>query len=333
MGASIQPDRVLRELSELWVSFGKQEGDASTGVLRACAMTLVVVDDALGNAADVGETLATLMHDHPSRAIVVRVVDSEKPELEARVFAQCWMPQGHRRQICCEQIEITSSNISLTDLSAVMLPLVVADLPVILWSRIPRLFASPALNQLSGIATKTIIDGAAFPDAPAALKLFARASASGLVLGDLAWTRLTRWREQIAQIFENPCYSCDIRTIATVTISHPGETPPAGARYMAAWIRTCLERSGSNPPIRLEKAEGPADAGIIQIVFSAADPAALRVSVRKLDGSSAEVNVNSLTTRTVFPETSDYVLLREELSISGRDPIYEAALAIAAQAE
>src|SRR6185295_9901294 len=115
MGATIQPDRLLRELSELWVSFGKQEGDASTGVLRACAMTLVVVDDAKQDAADVGETLATLMHDHPSRAIVVRVIDSESPELEARVFAQCWMPQGHRRQIYCEQIEITSSNVSLTD--------------------------------------------------------------------------------------------------------------------------------------------------------------------------------------------------------------------------
>ena len=273
------------------------------------------------------------MHDHPSRAIVVRVIDSEKPELEARVFAQCWMPQGHRRQICCEQIEITSSNVSLSDLPAVMLPLVVADLPVILWSRIPRLFATPALNQLSGIATKTIVDGAAFPDALPALQQFARASASGLVLGDLAWTRLTRWREQIAQIFENPCYSCDIWKIATVTISHPGETPPAGARYMAAWIRGSLERSGSRPQIRLEKAEGPGDAGISRIEFSAADPAALRVSVRKLEGSCAEVSVNSLTTRTVFPETSDYVLLREELSISGRDPIFEAALAIAAKPE
>jgi glucose-6-phosphate dehydrogenase assembly protein OpcA len=326
MNATIQPDRVLRELSELWVSFGKQEGDASTGVLRACAMTLVVVDDALGNAADVGETLATLMHDHPSRAIVVRVIDAEKPELEARVFAQCWMPQGHRRQICCEQIEITSSNVSLADLPAVMLPLVVADLPVILWSRIPRLFATPALTQLSRIATKTIVDSAAFPDALTALKQLA---ASGLVLGDLAWTRLTRWREQIAQIFENPCYSCDIWRIATVTISYPGEKPTAGARYMAAWIRGSLERAGCKPEIRIEKADGPGDGGIGHIEFTGE---VLRVSVRSLEGAFAEVTVNELTTRTVFPETSDYVLLREELSISGRDPIYEVALAMAAQA-
>ena len=34
--------------------------------------------------------------------------------------------------------------------------------------------------------------------------------------------------------------------------------------------------------------------------------------------------------KTVLPEASDYDLLREELSINGRDPIFEATLAQAA---
>ena len=119
------------------------------------------------------------MREHPSRAIVMRVIDDEKRELEARVFAQCWMPFGQRRQICCEQIEITSSGVSLTDVPAVVLPLVVADLPVILWSRLPRLFATPALDALSRIATKTIVDSAAFPDPRRALGQLQQASASG----------------------------------------------------------------------------------------------------------------------------------------------------------
>ena len=106
MPRTIQPDRILHELSELWVSLGKQHGDESAGVLRACAMTLVVVAEAREDAAEVGETLALLMREHPSRAMVVRVRDEDAPELEARVFAQCWMPFGQRRQICCEQIEI-----------------------------------------------------------------------------------------------------------------------------------------------------------------------------------------------------------------------------------
>src|SRR5882762_1110804 len=206
MDTVIQPDWILHELSELWVSLGKQNGHESMGVLRACAMTLVVVAEAQEDAAEVGETLALLMREHPSRAVVVRVSDSDQPALESRVFAQCWMPIGQRRQICCEQIEISTSNSSLVDVPAVVLPLVVADLPVILWFRPARLFASPALVDLSRIATKTIIDSSVFPDPKAGLQRLTRASSSGLRVGDLAWTRLTRWRELIAQIFENPVY-------------------------------------------------------------------------------------------------------------------------------
>ncbi len=326
--ATIQPDRILRELSELWVSFGKQNGDDSTGVLRACAMTLVVLAEAGEDANEIGETLANLMREHPSRAIVVRVSDSEEPALEARVFAQCWMPFGQRRQICCEQIEISTSHSSLADVPAVILPLVVADLPVILWSRPPRLLSSPAWRDLSRIATKVIIDSAPFPDRREALQRLARATSSGLLLADLAWTRLTRWRELIAQIFENPVYFSHLPSITAVTVYHVEPAPPAGIWYLAAWLQQCLARAGSKSRVRVEQAGGPCDSGLSRIEFTSDG---LSVSVRKVEGSAAEVRVNALVNRTVFPEASDYVLLREELSIPGHDPTYEAALALAAE--
>jgi glucose-6-phosphate dehydrogenase assembly protein OpcA len=331
MGATIQPDRILHDLSELWVSLGKQNGDESTGVLRACAMTLIVVAEAQEDAAEVGETLALLMRDHPSRAVVVRVRDSDEPELEARVFAQCWMPFGQRRQICCEQIEISTSNTSLADVPAVVLPLVAADLPVILWFRPLRLLGNPALRDLAHIATKTIIDSAAIPGARAALQRLARAAASGVGLGDLAWTRLTRWRELIAQVFENPAYFSHLPAITTVTIAHSEAAVPVGAFYMAAWLQLCLEKAGSKPLVRWERSDETGEGGLSRVEFSKSDPSALTAWVRKVEGSAAEVRVNSLANRVVFPETSDYVLLREELSITGRDPIYENSLALASK--
>lgn len=329
MGATIQPDRILHELSELWVSLGKQNGHESTGVLRACAMTLVVVADAKEDAAAVGETLALLMRDHPSRAVVVRVSDTGEPDLEARVFAQCWMPLGQRRQICCEQIEISTSNTSLSDVPAVVLPLVVADLPVILWFRPPRLLASPALKDLARIATKTVIDSEIFGDARAALARLSGAAASGTLLGDLAWTRLTRWRELIAQIFENPVYASHLPAIDAVTIYYSEAAPPVGVWYMAAWLQLCLARAGSKPRVRWERSDDAGDGGLSRVEFSTADPGVLSASVRKVEGQAAEVRVNSLANRTVFPEASDYVLLREELSITGRDPIFESSLSLA----
>ena len=97
-GGTIAPDRILHDMADLWVSLGKQgEGDA--GVLRACSMTLVVAAEESDDAQAIGETLAALMPEHPSRAIVLRFRADAQRGLAARVFAQCWMPFGHRQQI------------------------------------------------------------------------------------------------------------------------------------------------------------------------------------------------------------------------------------------
>ena len=100
---------------------------------------------------------------------------------------------------------------------------------------------------------------------------------------------------------------------------------------MAAWLLLCLERSGSRPAVRWEAAGDSGDAGLGRIEFASADPSLLTASVCKLVGSIAEVRVNALTSRTLFPEASDYELLGEELSITGCDPMFEATLAAAAQ--
>src|SRR5438270_860998 len=100
--ATVKPDRILHELSELWTTMSKQEhadpedAKSGAGVLRACAMTLIVFVDEEDDASALGETLARLMREHPSRAIVVRLRESGDT-LESRVFAQCWMPFGHHR--------------------------------------------------------------------------------------------------------------------------------------------------------------------------------------------------------------------------------------------
>ena len=143
------------------------------------------------------------------------------------------------------------------------------------------------------------------------------ASASGLLLADLAWTRLTRWRELIAQIFENPVYFSHLPSITAVRIYHSGQAPHAGIWYMAAWLQQCLEPAGSKSRVRVAQCGDPCDSGLSRIEFASDSPSGLNVSVRKVEGSAAEVRVNALVNRTVFPETSDYVLLREELSIPG----------------
>ena len=110
--ATIEPEKILKDLRNLWGDLGRN-AEVSGGVLRACGMTLVVAAESEADCQELRHTLGVLMHDHPSRAIVLKA--AEGAELGARVFAECWMPFGHQRQICCEQVEVTASINRLAD--------------------------------------------------------------------------------------------------------------------------------------------------------------------------------------------------------------------------
>src|SRR4029077_14062810 len=160
-----------------------------SGVLRACSMTLLVMAEAGDDAAALGETIAALMPQHPARAILVRLQGEGERALSERVYQQCWKPFGGRQQICCEQIEITASDAALADLPSVLLPLMVAALPVILWCRSQRLTERPEFREMAAIATKVVLDSAACPKTTDTIWRLADTTRRGTALGDLAWTR------------------------------------------------------------------------------------------------------------------------------------------------
>ena len=331
MSTAIQPERVLKELAELWVSLGKESDPAhSSGVLRACAMTLIALVEESEDPSDVWSTMAALMPEHPSRAIVIRFRPSAARELSSRVFSQCWMPFGHRRQICCEQIEITASDASLSDLAAVVLPLAVADLPVVLWCRSARLFGLADFPQLAKIAHKILLDSAGFADAAAILAAMRQKAAH--VWGDLAWTRLTHVREQIAQIFESRNYLAQLPEVTEVTIGFGAPTPPTGAFYLAAWILDCLENAGAHPRIHWQPGSGGTSRYISRVELAAAKEDGLRVTI-DISGAErpgSEMRIGSLATHTILPPENDYTLLREELTIPAHDQVFEKSLKRAA---
>jgi len=332
VSTTIQPERVLKELAELWVTLGKESDPShSSGVLRACAMTLITLVEESEDPSDVWSTMAALMPEHPSRAIVIRFKQSAARELSSRVFSQCWMPFGHRRQICCEQIEISASDASLPELAPVVLPLAVADLPVVLWCRSARLFRLPEFPQLAKIANKLLLDSSAFAD-PAGI--LARIQSGQKVVSDLAWTRLTRVRELISQIFESRSYLSRVPEVALVKLTFGGVIPPVSAFYLAAWILDCLEAAGAHPYLEWERAAGVPAGRISRLELAGESDSGLHVTLT-ISGDPArqmaELQIDSLVTNTVFPTDNDYALLREELSIPGRDAVYERTLARAAR--
>ena len=312
---TVQPEKILRELSNLWVDLGHEEG-----VLRACAMTLIVACEGTDDVMEAGEAVAGLMREHPSRAIVLRVLNEPEPRLDSRVFAQCWMPFGRRQQICCEQIEISATASMLNDVYSALLGLTVPDLPVICWLRSAGLLAMPEFQPLLRISRTIILDSAGLPDAASALSAMEAARTTGWRIKDLSWTRLTRWRGIVAQIFENPAMR--ERRISSILVRHSGAEVPVEAWYAAAWLSPRLPGA----TVRFEPADRILNNGLQGLLLEGPD---LNISILPSSAAGVDVRVDSVYSRVVLAEMPEWRLVEEELSILSDDPVFEPALEIA----
>jgi glucose-6-phosphate dehydrogenase assembly protein OpcA len=306
----IQPEKVLRDLHDLWAQLGKDNEQAG-GVLRACAMTLVAIAEDDADAQNVRQTLGALMRDHPSRAIVLRA--SEGTELGARVFAECWMPFGRNQQICAEGIEMTADAANLGEVAQLLLPLIVPDLPVVLWCRGPRFFSTRYFDPLFPLAQKIIVDSSTAPNAKGAIAVLKELRTRGRRVGDLAWTRLTGWREALAHVFDDAVVKP--QDITSVRIQC-GEKPATSELYFCRWI----ERSLTSARVMLERT---GDAGMSGVVLVAQGT---EVSVTLADAASLEVRAGGRTSRSLLPSASEDALMRDELAILDPDPAFEAVL-------
>ena len=334
--APLHPEGILRDLNEQWAQLGHDQAE-SGGVLRACAMTLVVAarDDA--DADQARATLALLMRDHPSRAIVIR--GRNHAGFDARVFAECWRPFGSAQQICSEGIEILAGPGTLEEVARFLVPLRVPDLPVVVWVRGSGPADALGVHPLYPLADKILFDTRAEPDADAAIRSLRRLHAYGYRVADLHWTRLTGWREVIAHLFDDgaragqrsgrrsPLAGISDTAAALRCALAPDEIRAAHigygsgpvttcARYLEAWIRSSL------PLARVSIAPEYSEPGLHSVTLSSAQG---QLSVTRA-GPSLEVSVPGGRYETTLPPVTEEALMREELGIVEPDAVYERVL-------
>jgi glucose-6-phosphate dehydrogenase assembly protein OpcA len=313
--ATIEPEKILRELRELWRQLGgPQEG--AGGVLRACSMTLMVMaeaDHAGADAETARRTIGVLMRDHPSRAIIVS--PGEGGESGAQVFAECWTPLGSERQICAEGIDITADAEQTDELARVLVPLIEADLPVVLWCRGRHAYLDRSLDPLFALAGKIIFDTETARNPASAIEFLRRIRKEARQVADLAWTRLTAWREAISYLFD--CHG-GVGGIASVRVTHGGEKPGTGPLYLMRWIERAL------PGVSITLESAAREAGLHAVTFSRKEG---DLSVRLADPSCLEIRDCDRSYASPLPAVSEESLMREELSIPGVDPVFERVLA------
>jgi glucose-6-phosphate dehydrogenase assembly protein OpcA len=313
----IRAEKLLKDLANVWKELDQTESEYA--VVRACSLTLLVVTTAEGDEQDLAGTLGDLMHSHPSRYVVLRLVDKPEPEFSARVFAQCQLAFGRRQQLCCEQIEFTATRDHIPDFYAVALGLTVADLPVLLWVRDAQLLLDKNFHTILPLARPILVDSAQFVDAARGLQELERLRRGGWRIKDLGWSRITVWRETIAQMFENSKCHNVLNKIDQIEVK--GRFGPAGTdvQYIAAWLAERL------PDARIT-ATG---SGIQRIRLVAGGQ---RLEIRDAGEALVATGLDGMATRVPDPARSDAELLEEELSILGPDPTFDATLLAVARA-
>ena len=183
----------------------------------------------------------------------------------------------------------------------------------------------PEFQPIAAMAQRVILDSAGLRNPRPALLQIPDRSAHGVLVGDFSWTRLTRWRETLSQIFENRHNLAESQRITRVTVETAGE-PPVAAWYMGAWVMDALASARACILNSTWSVRAKAYPGELRRIELSGPEFSAELEKR---GARLIVTVGGLAYCNNLPERSEYSLIAEELRIVDRDPVFEKTLASA----
>lgn len=207
--AQVDIAKIEKELQTLWQS-ASESGEANGSVTRACAINLILYSEDADAETVAGDVLDDITTRHPCRAILAISRPSATPSLEAWVSARCHISDSKSgKQICCEQITVRSQGNGPHELTSVVLPLVISDLPVFLWWRAKKVdFANvrPFLSYVDELIVDSAKDEGScnfFSDVIHIIGAYLEEKhGAQIVVSDLNWRRSLLWREALALSFD-----------------------------------------------------------------------------------------------------------------------------------
>lgn len=219
---------------------------------RTSVLTLVVVAPRPEVVERTMAAVEMLAARHPSRAIILSPSDPDGPAtFDAHLYASCQLPERGRSEICTEEILIKVGGELAQHLSSTVAPLLIHDLPVVLWWPDDVPFGRADFTELAAETDRLHIDSGHFRgDGRERLRGMAAAVAEGLVVHDVSWMRLMLWREQLASCFDHPLLVRELRhlTAIRVDVARPGsEIRLARAFLFVGWLMAQLRLGALGP--------------------------------------------------------------------------------------
>jgi len=199
----------------------REEGGA---VALGRVLTLVIVTTH-GLEEEAIEAANAASREHPMRVIVLMGDQEGEANLDAQI--RVGGDAG-----ASEVIVLRASGDAAGDQQGLVNGLLLPDAPVVAWwPDLPP--TEPARSAIGRMAQRRITDASTKPFARDRLSRLGPSYAPGDT--DLAWTRLTHWREQLAAVLDQPPYD----PVTAVEVVGAGSSPSTG--LLAAWLRLKLD--------------------------------------------------------------------------------------------
>jgi glucose-6-phosphate dehydrogenase assembly protein OpcA len=193
-----------------------------------------------------------------------------------------------------------------------------SSLPTLVWWRGGSL---ETLRALAGLADRLVLDEAQPEATWAEISDLAKRTA----VGDLRWTRLTRWRALTAHFFDIP----DVRASAgafTHLVVAAGDLH--AARLFAAWLASALGWRGQ-VSIDIRVVQGGATIEAVTLSGGGLELALALVPGRSCVQTEARIGGRGCAARTVaLGDGAIPALIAEELRVRSRDVAFERAMAV-----
>jgi|YNPMSStandDraft_1061717.scaffolds.fasta_scaffold03415_5 Glucose-6-P dehydrogenase subunit len=229
---------IERELTELW-KLAAEEGTTTDAVMRVCLLNLLVFTTEATRLGEVSEVVAKVTESAPCRAIIMHAdLSKATAETHAWIASHCHTDE-QMRQVCCEEIRVTASGAAIRYLARTVAPLIVSDLPVFLWWQDLRMLHEKCFLDFLPEVDRVIVDshGLTHQDPQTSqLARFVLESRHRAAFSDLNWTRLTRWRDLIAGLFDAPELTQYLRQLTRVTIFYAKDEEAPGIPFQALLI-------------------------------------------------------------------------------------------------
>lgn len=219
------PDAIEAALRELL----RERHAANQSLAPARVLNLVVVVDRDWKG-EIANRLARVGRYHASRTVLC-AVEYGRHQLDARAVMSYDEPADGVLGVMREEVEIDLGPEQLSHLKTIIDPVVVSELPTMLWSPHGH---EEAVDAVLSMVDVILYDSDDAEDPPEGFGRADQLQRSAYVV-DLAWLRTTPWRERLAAAFDPLDRRAALDQISSIGVRHQSSSS-ASAVLVAGWL-------------------------------------------------------------------------------------------------